>query len=329
MGSRPTEPAPLPDVAQWWPEVERGVERVQQRRRWSKAVALGLVLGAVGMRTAMMALAPAAATVEPSPLAVTSSTAAEVWVASAAPERLTFTDGSLIELQPRTELKLLRNTAHQVAFELRAGRALFEVKPGGPRQWQVETLLATVEVLGTGFEVETAEDHLLVVVRHGLVRVRGAGVPGGETQLSEGQQVRVAARVDPPADAGPPLTPAPAAISGSKPRVAADVLWARAEKARSRGETVEAISLLETLSHDFPRHAQAGLAAFVAGRLLMESKGDPLRAARLFDTALRLGLDAALRLDAHRRAAEAWARTGQTAEAEAAVRRYEAAKDTP
>ena len=59
----------------------------------------------------------------------------------------------------------------------RRGGVRFEVEPDGPRRWTIETGLATVEVVGTVFEVERAPGAVDVRVERGVVVVRGERVP--------------------------------------------------------------------------------------------------------------------------------------------------------
>jgi transmembrane sensor len=74
---------------------------------------------------------------------------------------------------------------------LERGSAHFEVHPGGPRRWQIECGLATVEVVGTGFDCARAPGRLRVTVEHGAVLVRGERVPDRARRLAAGETLEV------------------------------------------------------------------------------------------------------------------------------------------
>ncbi len=69
---------------------------------------------------------------------------------------LSMSDGSRIELAAGARFTPLESTGTSFVAILERGSAHFEVRPGGPRRWQVECGLATVEVVGTGFDCARA-----------------------------------------------------------------------------------------------------------------------------------------------------------------------------
>ena len=71
------------------------------------------------------------------------------------------------------------------------GAASFEVRPGGPRRWQIECGLATVEVVGTRFTCARGADRLHIGVEHGVVLVRGERVPNRVRRLAAGESLDV------------------------------------------------------------------------------------------------------------------------------------------
>ena len=87
-------------------------------------------------------------------------------------------DGSRVSLQGGATLDVLGNDGRVFVTLVRRGKASFEVKPGGPRRWIVETDLATIDVVGTGFDVDRRGRDLVVTVKHGIVTVSGERVPG-------------------------------------------------------------------------------------------------------------------------------------------------------
>ncbi len=94
---------------------------------------------------------------------------------------------------------------------LQTGRADFEVHPGGPRRWQIECGLATVEVVGTGFSCAREPGRLRVAVQHGAVLVRGDQVRDRAQRLSAGQSLEIVDPLLAPPAAAPARLPEPAA----------------------------------------------------------------------------------------------------------------------
>lgn len=109
----------------------------------------------------------------------------------AAPAHLRFADGSSIELETGSDLEVVANTAETFATHIEQGRAHFSVAPGGLRRWVVQLPLATIEVLGTRFSVDSQPERLRIEVRRGRVRVWGPFVPNGETTLEGGDELVV------------------------------------------------------------------------------------------------------------------------------------------
>ena len=63
--------------------------------------------------------------------------------------RVVLSDGSSIELAPGARFEPIESSASSFIAVLERGTASFDVHPGGPRRWQIECGLATVEVVGT------------------------------------------------------------------------------------------------------------------------------------------------------------------------------------
>jgi len=123
---------------------------------------------------------------------------------------LAMSDGSRVELAAGARFTPLESTGTSFVAVLERGSAHFEVRPGGPRRWQIECGLATVEVVGTGFDCARAPGKLRVSVEHGAVLVRGERVPDRARRLAAGETLEV---LDAPAPAKPsqPLVVAPGA----------------------------------------------------------------------------------------------------------------------
>jgi transmembrane sensor len=136
---------------------------------------------------------------------------------------LAMSDGSRVELAGGAELAPLESTGTSFVAVLERGSAHFDVRPGGPRRWQIECGLATVEVVGTGFDCARAPGRLTVSVQHGAVLVRGERVADRTRRLAAGEILEVLdapgpaeatrAPVDAPdaptASATPPVATAP------------------------------------------------------------------------------------------------------------------------
>jgi transmembrane sensor len=104
-------------------------------------------------------------------------------------------DGSVVALAAASELEVLANEGDKFVAAVRKGSAHFDVKPGGPRTWVVETDLATVEVVGTAFVVARSEESLIVKVERGVVLVSGERVPGRVVRLVAGEQLEVPGQI--------------------------------------------------------------------------------------------------------------------------------------
>ncbi len=115
---------------------------------------------------------------------------------------LALDDGSRVSLETGTRLEILENAGDHVRFWLHEGSASFDVVPGGPRRWAIESGLVTVEVLGTSFRVEHRAHEVEVSVTRGTVLVRGPTAPGGMQRLHAGDRIVV------PFDAPPTSTTA-------------------------------------------------------------------------------------------------------------------------
>lgn len=104
---------------------------------------------------------------------------------------VSFDDGSHVELED-ARVELLENTGAQVRLWLHRGRTRFDIVPGGPRRWVIESGEVTVEVLGTAFVVEREAHRIRVEVERGSVLVRGADVPEGMRRLGAHESIEVA-----------------------------------------------------------------------------------------------------------------------------------------
>jgi transmembrane sensor len=135
-----------------------------------------------------------------------------------------MSDGSRVTLSGGARFEPLLSTATSFVAMLQTGRADFEVHPGGPRRWQIECGLATVEVVGTGFSCTREPGRLRVAVQHGAVLVRGDQVRDRAQRLSAGQSLEILDPLLAPPAAAPARLPEPAAAPEAAGDAAAPVL---------------------------------------------------------------------------------------------------------
>jgi transmembrane sensor len=275
---------------------------------------------------------------------------------------LSLSDGSRVDLAGNARFAPLESNGTSFVAVLERGSAHFEVRPGGPRHWQIECGLATVEVVGTGFDCTRAPGKLRVSVQHGAVLVRGERVPDRARRLAAGETLEV---LDPPAPEGasnspvdaPEATAATTVAAAPGNPVAEDAgtwrelargghhreafaalgpqgllretkrlgvadLLVLADVGRLSGHAAEAVAPLERILRNFPRDPQAPLAALALGRLELDTLDRPAKAAAALNHALSLGVPLSLREDVRTRLVEAYARAGHRAAARAAAAAY-------
>lgn len=103
---------------------------------------------------------------------------------------------------------------------------------------------------------------------------------------------------------------------------AADLLVV-ADVARLSGHPRDAVEPLERLLAEHGGDARAPASAFTLGKIQLDSLGEPARAARAFERAISGGLPSALREDAFARRVEAYAKSGNAAQAKSARVAYD------
>ena len=333
-----------------WDAVERALRRRQRRRvvAWAlvPAVAAALLLVARPRPT------------PPAALTLADGRPLPTGAALPAGGVLRLSDRSRVALAEGASLTLTRHAPTAVEFTLRAGHASFEVTSGGPRRWRVDCGLATVTVVGTGFDLDLDPARLTVSVRHGAVRVEGARVAGASQLLRAGASLAVwATPPTPPTviapaptliDAGVAAHWRPAAVTAparrpavarahvdastpdAPPRVVvadaavdpAEALWQRADGARRAQRYADAAALLVTLVDEHPRSARAPMAAFLVGRDRLRALRQPALAAEAFERAIELGLADGLREEAWLGLVESHWQSGDRAGARSAANVY-------
>ncbi len=217
MAERPidAELAPALDeaeLAQVWRRVrDAQAEHRVAPRRWRYAIATGVAVATAAVLLVAWPRGHRASGALAGDVALTPG----AQIDATAPRAIAMADGSRVTLAPEARLEVLANEGDKFVTAVRRGKVGFDVRPGGPRKWIIETDLATVEVVGTAFAVERSAVELSVTVERGVVLVRGERVPGRVVRLTAGQHVEVAAAIatapPPPApvlDRVPPVAPA-------------------------------------------------------------------------------------------------------------------------
>jgi transmembrane sensor len=202
-----TDPVSEEAVARVWQRIDARFPRGRRPRRvpvWSVA----LLAGAAAAATVVSVVSFRDA----GPLRLADGSAVVAVTAPAGGEVVSMADGSRIELGAGASFEPLESTGTSFIGSLQRGSAGFEVHPGGPRRWQIECGLATVEVVGTHFSCDRAPGRLRVAVQRGVVLVRGERVPDRARRLAAGESLEV---IDPTAaPEAPSAAPVTTAAAG-------------------------------------------------------------------------------------------------------------------
>ena len=331
-------------VAATWSRIEAARRKPGRSKRW--------IIGAFVVAVATVALWPSAHRVGPltSPDPTVSLAPGAVLATRA---HVVFDDQSTIALGVGARLQILANEGARFATLLEAGSARFAVTPGGPRRWEIETALASVEVVGTAFTMTLRDHQLEVSVDRGVVIVNGERVPGRVVRLTAGQRIvvdhaPVATTLPTPVLLSemptPPIAHAPAPVLPRPPvkHVAAApqpelqpapppqatgavgtesiaAIVARADQLTSAGDPGGAAKLLEELR---ATDRASGLVLFTLGRLYLDVLDKPELAAIVLAEMIARGSPRSLLEDAYARRGEALVRAGLRNRALAAFAEY-------
>lgn len=200
-----------------------------------------------------------------------------LWEKPRAEHRLELPDGSRVVAAPET--RVIADTVTPARVELRqlGGSAHYEVSHRPSRSFVVFIDDVSVSVVGTTFDVEKSQVGTRVAVVHGRVEVsRG----GQAVILTDGEELLLgprtgAVRAPPSSRSNPPPAiegsepPEPVAIptASSGELASAATLFRQADNARTNGNDVEALRLLRSLVHKYPRDGRVTLAYFTIGRI--------------------------------------------------------------
>jgi len=273
---------------------------------------------------------------------------------------LRFADGSSVELMgamSSVEIGLI--SASYTELVLVKGSARFDVAHRPERRFAVRAGDARVEVLGTRFVVERADQRLRVAVERG----RGRAIwPGGERILSAGEAAWLPPEGGPsasmegrrdelePRAAAPESTPealAPGDRAARRTRFlelarrgdysraygvlredptvvtnSAEDLMLAADAARLSGHPERAPDYLRRITSEHRRDSRAPLAAFTLGRILLTQLGQPAEAERAFALTRELAPGGPLCEDALAREVEAAERAGHQGRARSLAAEY-------
>jgi transmembrane sensor len=238
-------------------------------------------------------------------------------------------DGSKVLALGSSQVSLVEQTESEARFRLDTGKAWFDVKPSA-RTTVVRISDVRVQVVGTEFVVEKVGGEVFVWVQRGTATVTSEGE---EVTLGENEQGRFPAHDAPSASADAvPALPTTTLSTSKRVRMQADALlesksvielWAMADSARLAGEISSAVDALDMLVTKHPGDARAPLAAFTLGRILLDSKSAPARAASAFEKARTLSPKAPLVEDALAREIESHWQAGAAGVAKQRTELYE------
>jgi FecR protein len=249
---------------------------------------------------------------------------------------LTLPDGSTLALGEQAEAHVVALTAREVRVQLDHGSVECEVAHDPERRFVVAAGGFEVVVKGTHFTVSSQPDavarvQVAVSVERGLVEVRQppdqvlALLGVGQRWSSDGPSP--AAPVPIPAPPPAPraieresgrLTPAPARAPRDAVAASARELFDRANAERLAGHAREAAAAFDELRRSYPNDSRAGYAAFMLGRIRLDSLADANGAAEAFAFAIAHPGGGYFLEDAEARRVEALAKAGRAGECRAA-----------
>jgi transmembrane sensor len=178
------DPTEEPALRRIWERIDGRLPDARRRRR-------RVAVGALAFAGAVVIALVATGRRDVGPLRFSDGRALVAIDAPAAGARLALSDGSAIELGGGARFAPLESSGATFLGVLQRGNASFDVRPGGPRRWQIECGLATVEVLGTRFSCERAPGRLRVSVQRGAIVVRGERIADRARRLAAGETLDI------------------------------------------------------------------------------------------------------------------------------------------
>ncbi len=307
-------------VARLWSNVS---ERLNPRRRWPYWLAAGAAATAAALVLVLMR--PSAPAERAGPVVGVHETVA----AEQQQRRVVLSDGSALELEPRTQVFVAKHEPTALELDLKNGAVTCDVAHVAGRQFVVRAGLVKVIAVGTRFSVSSHGGPVAVAVQQGVVEIHSGGrserLAAGQRWTS-GEPAAVASSapaVSPPARAPGPALPNGSSTPAESPEVAdARKLFETANHARRAGDMRAAATAYESLLRRFPSDGRATLAAFELGRLRMDHLGDTAGAISALNRAASAG-GGSVREDAMARLVRAYAATGARDRCLRARERYE------
>lgn len=283
----------------------------------------------------------------------------ELRVPEAGPSaRVMLAGGVEISATAGTQLTTLAASERDVVLQLQRGAARFSMPPSGGRRWVIEAGLATVEVVGTVFEVTREAHRVSVDVSRGVVLVRSVQLPDGVARVNAGSSLNIDepalvqavptvngddGRPGAAARQAPTLAPSPmnnGAVRAStllpeEPQPSeqlqparvvssADELLARADSARVAGNLSEAEGHLKQMVTEHPTDPRRALAMFTLGVVQSQAHKPATLVTVTFRRALELTTTASLREDCYQRLIEVELGSGQRKAAQEHLAQYQA-----
>jgi TolA-binding protein len=272
--------------------------------------------------------------------------------------RVVMSDGSQVNLSPRTEVFVAKHELQAFELDLKEGAVLCDVKPTSGRRFVIRAGQVKVVVVGTRFNVSNRMNRttreVSVQVERGVVEVHSDGrvhrltagkrwaswqpsVDQAAARVSSRPQEPSAESIEPspalpnPSAAAEPSrararlpNPSPSADGAADGPATADArkLLELGNRARRNGDMRAAAGAYEALLQHYPRDGRAGLAAFELGRLRMDHLGDTAGAISALSHAARAA-GGSVREDAMARLVRAYAARGAQESCRRARQNYE------
>jgi transmembrane sensor len=240
------DPADEAAVSRMW----QGIDSRFPRRRRGRAIFAMFVPSLAVSVAASVALVVYLR--DPGPLRLANGGAIVAVDAPAKGMRLAMSDGSTIDLSAGARFEPIESSSSTFIGVLERGTANFDIHPRGPRRWQIECGLATIEVVGTRFSCARGADRLKVGVERGVVLVRGERITNRVRRLAAGESLELleatAAAAEQPSSgntAAAAQAPAQVEHAGAHPAIGASAGPGWRELARN-GRHREAFATLGT-----------------------------------------------------------------------------------
>jgi TolA-binding protein len=250
-------------------------------------------------------------------------------------QRLVLPEGIVVEVAKASDLRVRSRSATETVLGLERGQAVFDVTHRDGRRVVVATPAFDVEVVGTRFRVQVADQEegttpdkvpeVSIEVLRGTVRVQPKGgtqkkgevrtITTGQRWSSLPREAKTVVVAQTPTETVSSAE-APSTLPTQNPErtaapLSAKELFELAERHRVGGRLAAAASALDALRRNYPSDSRAALAAFELGRIRMDGLGELSGAVVAFNSAIKLNPAGAYREDAEARLVQLHERLGQ------------------